>query len=87
IGKLKGDQYKGEWKGGKRTGQGTFTWSDGRKYEGEFKDGKRTGQGTFTLPNGSKYVGKWRGDKPWNVKFYDKKGNILIKIANGVLQK
>jgi len=82
-----GDKYVGEWKDGKRNGQGTFTWSDGRKYEGEFKDGKRTGQGTFTLPNGSKYVGKWRGDKPWNVKFYDKKGNILIKIANGVLQK
>ena len=55
-------------------------WGNGRM-------GKSAGKGTFTLPNGSKYLGKWRGDKPWNVKFVDKKGNILIKIANGVLQK
>jgi len=79
--------YEGGIKNRLPNGQGTITSPDGEKYEGEFKDGKRTGQGTFTLPNGSKYVGKWRGDKPWNVKFYDKKGNILIKIANGVLQK
>ena len=27
-----GDQYVGNWKNGKRTGQGTYTWPDGEKY-------------------------------------------------------
>ena len=34
-------KYEGEWKDGKRHGQGTYTWSDGEgKIEGEFKEGK-----------------------------------------------
>ncbi|HIA77875.1 MAG TPA: hypothetical protein EYO05_06810, partial [Gammaproteobacteria bacterium] len=32
--------YVGEWKGGKRNGQGTYTFADGRKYVGGIKDGK-----------------------------------------------
>jgi len=33
-----GKKYEGEWKDGKRNGQGTFTYpDDGRKYEGEWK--------------------------------------------------
>ena len=44
--------YVGEWKNGKKEGQGTFTYGkgkwEGEKYEGEFKDGYRHGQGTYT---------------------------------------
>jgi len=79
-----GDKYVGKFKGDKPNGQGTYTWSDGRKYEGRFKDGKKHGRGTFTSINGYKYVGAWRRDKPWNVKFYDKNGNIIGKFVNGV---
>ena len=79
-----GDKYVGEFKGDKPNGQGTYTWSDGRKYEGRFKDGKKHGRGTFTSIKGYKYVGEWRRDKPWNVKFYDKNGNIIGKFVNGV---
>ena len=33
-----GNMYIGEWKDGKRNGQGTFTYpDDGRNYEGEWK--------------------------------------------------
>ena len=33
-----GKKYEGEWKDGKRNGQGTFTYpDDGRKYVGEWK--------------------------------------------------
>jgi len=56
-----GRKYVGEWKDGRKNGQGTETetWSvDGDKYEGEFKDGKRHGQGTYT----SSYVGKYEGE-------------------------
>ena len=43
VGKGFGDKdfhpkYKGEWKGWKKNGQGTFTYYDGDKYVGEFKD-------------------------------------------------
>ena len=30
--------YVGEWKDGKKHGQGTFTYADAAKYIGEFKD-------------------------------------------------
>ena len=57
------EKYQGEFKDGKRHGQGTLTYSDGEKYVGEFKDGKRHGQGTDTLKNGTKYVGEFKDGK------------------------
>ena len=51
-----GTKYVGEYKDGKRHGQGTFTHSDGGKYVGEWKDDKPNGQGTFTHYTGKKYV-------------------------------
>ena len=47
-------KYVGEYKDGKRHGQGTYTWFDGGKYEGEWKDGEHHGQGTLTLPDGNR---------------------------------
>jgi len=35
-----GSKYMGEWKDGKKHGQGTFTYSRG-KYVGEFRKGKQ----------------------------------------------
>ena len=42
-----GDIYLGEWKNGKRYGQGTMTWPgrNGGSYVGGFKDGRYHGQG------------------------------------------
>ena len=31
-----------------------------------------------------KYEGEWTDGKPWNGILYDKKGNILYKIVNGI---
>ena len=40
-----GTKYIGEWKDGKKHGQGTYTYGkgnwEGEKYAGEFKDGYR----------------------------------------------
>jgi hypothetical protein len=58
-----GQQYVGEYRDGKRHGQGTMTWPEGEKYVGEFRYDKRHGQGTMTLPEGEKYVGEFRDDK------------------------
>lgn len=58
-----GEHYVGEWKGGKRSGQGTLTWPDGQKYVGEWTDDERNGQGTLTYVNGEKYVGQWKDNE------------------------
>ena len=80
-------EYVGEYKDGKRHGQGTYTWSNGEKYKGEWKNGKEHGQGTFTFPDGGKYVGEYNDGRYWEGIMYDKNGNILMKFVNGVLQK
>lgn len=58
-----GDSYRGQTENGRPSGQGTYTWSDGRKYDGKYEDGKREGYGTFTWPSGEVYVGEWRNDR------------------------
>ena len=58
-----GSRYRGEFRNGKRTGRGTFTWSNGDRYEGEWRNNKRTGRGTYTWPNGNRYEGEWRNNK------------------------
>ena len=80
------EKYVGEYKDGKRNGQGTITWSDGKKYVGEWKNGKRNGQGTQTWLDGRKYVGEYKDGKTWNGTGYDKNGNIQVKFVNGVKQ-
>ena len=42
-----GDKYVGEWKDGRKHGQGTLNVFDGSKYVGEFKDDKPNGQRRF----------------------------------------
>ena len=85
-GKWKGDKYIGEFNGGKRDGQGTYTWSDGDKYVGEWKDGRPNGQGTDIFVDGSKGIGEFREGRPWNITHRDKNGNIIVKFVNGVKQ-
>ena len=55
--------YVGEEIDGKRHGQGTVTYSNGKKYVGEFKNGKKHGQGTQTWTSGDKYVGEFKDGK------------------------
>ena len=49
--------YVGEWKDGKKHGQGIFTFPDGSKYVGEYKDGKKW-NGTEYDKNG-RIIGKF----------------------------
>ena len=83
----RGGKYEGEYKDGKRNGQGTFTYPDGTRYVGEYKDGMRSGLGTQTYPDGGKYEGSWKNGVRWNGTSYDKNGNIIEKWGNGVEQK
>ena len=54
------EQYIGEFKDGKKHGQGTLTYANLDNYVGEYKDDKIHGQGIYTLANGDKYVGEWK---------------------------
>jgi hypothetical protein len=57
-----GDTYVGEWKDGKRHGQGTYTWACGNKYVGRWVYNKQHGQGIYTWFDGEKYVGAFKDD-------------------------
>ena len=82
-----GEKYVGEYKDGLENGQGTTTYPDGSKYVGEFKDGEYDGQGKYTWSDGDKEVGEWKKNELWNGTMYDKNGNILKRVANGVKQQ
>ena len=49
-----GSRYGGEWKNGKRHGQGTYTFPDGARYEGQWKCDKHDGRGVCAFPDGSR---------------------------------
>ena len=70
-----GGKYVGEWKDGKRNGQGTFIFPDGEKYVGEYKDGKYNGKGVFFKVNGEIQSGTWFNDSfkdIWTIEAVDK---------------
>jgi hypothetical protein len=63
-----GNKYVGEFRNGKRNGQGTYFFlADNRfkgdKAVGEWKDDKMHGQGAYTNAIGNKYVGEIRNGK------------------------
>ena len=78
-----GERYVGEFKNGIQDGQGTLTYPDGREYVGEFKNGIQNGQGTNTFSNGWNGIGEWIDVEPWNIKVFDKMGNLKMKWENG----
>ena len=58
-----GNVYEGNYKGGRRHGQGTAKWASGDMYVGQFENDKKHGRGTFTFANGDMYVGQFENDK------------------------
>ena len=79
-------KYTGEIVDGKPNGTGELSSPSG-KYSGEFKNGLMHGQVTHKYVNGKKRIGEFRKGKPWNVKGYDKNGNIENEWVNGKKQK
>ena len=79
-------KYTGEIFESKPNGKGILI-SPFEKYSGEFKNGKMHGQMTHTFENGKKRVGEFRNGKPWNVKSFDKKGNLENMWVDGIKLK
>ena len=72
-----GSKYIGEYKDGKKHGQGANTQANGNKYVGEYKDGKRHGQGTYNWKDGRIWVGEWEnGELSGYAITYDASGSI-----------
>src|SRR5476651_375922 len=63
------EQYTGPYENGLRSGEGIYTWADGRKYVGTFRNGLPNGRGTYTLANGDTYAGEFR-DNLWTQGTY-----------------
>lgn len=45
-----GRRYEGDFKNGKKDGEGTFTWSNGTMYIGSWLDDRQHGIGIFINP-------------------------------------
>jgi hypothetical protein len=62
--KSKDFQYSGEWKEGKKHGQGEMIWADGSRYKGKFVDDELVDRdGQYRLVDGSDYQGEVRAGK------------------------
>ncbi|OPL10383.1 MAG: hypothetical protein AVO34_10895 [Firmicutes bacterium ML8_F2] len=55
--------YEGEWRNGRRHGQGTWSRPDGCRFTGEWADDKPNGLGILILPGGKKYIGEWKNGR------------------------
>ena len=79
-------KYTGEIFEGKPNGKGELI-SPFEKYSGEFYNGKMHGQITHTYENGKRRVGVFRNGQPWNVKSFDKKGELENRWVDGIKLK
>jgi len=72
---LAGSRYEGEYKGGSRTGQGTYHYWNGNKYEGGFKNNLFDGEGTFIEFTG------WKMSVVWNegIPHKYRNGQLIVK--------
>ena len=49
-----GAKYSGDFKNGKKHGNGKYNFPNGDVYEGEWENGKREGEGIYTYFSGKK---------------------------------
>jgi hypothetical protein len=71
--------YTGNFKGGRKNGQGELIFKGEYKYVGEWKDGRRSGKGVAYYDNGWIYDGFWLNDT------YSGQGKLVTGgSANGI---
>ena len=55
-------EYKGQFSGGRREGQGKMVWGDGSVFEGTWAGDERL-KGRMIMSNGCVYIGSLKNDK------------------------
>ena len=58
-----GSVYEGEWRAGKKQGNGKITYHNRDVYEGMWRNGVREGKGRYVWGNGNVYNGLWKDDR------------------------
>lgn len=61
---IDGSEYVGQWKSGKRNGNGVFVFPNLDKFNGKWVGDKRCGQGKLVSVLMADYEGIWEDDKP-----------------------
>lgn len=56
-------KYEGQWKAGKKHGEGVISYPDGSVYAGCLENEMKEGFGKFVWPNGDEYNGSWVQDR------------------------
>ena len=80
--KITGDEYEGETHRGKRDGQGTYRWQDGRQFIGEFLAGQFI-NGIYMMPNGFTYIGTVSINDPKLFSMKTIKGTGELRFPDG----
>ena len=52
-----GEVYDGQYVAGRKEGEGTFIWTNGRRFTGKWLDGKQHGIGVFYTESGQPRLG------------------------------
>ncbi|CAF0869215.1 unnamed protein product [Brachionus calyciflorus] len=73
--------YFGNFKNGKRHGQGTFLYANGTKYEGNWENDIKHGWGKFTFKDGRVYEGYFEDDKMTDSPTYKRTSKISQEIS------
>jgi hypothetical protein len=75
-----GNWYKGEVKGGFKTGKGEELLADGSRYVGQFKNDRFEGPGELILPNGDKIAGNWKSSQLDGAGTYTAKNGTTFQV-------
>jgi hypothetical protein len=75
-----GNWYKGEVRGGFKTGKGEELMAGGYRYVGQFKNDRFEGAGDMILPNGDKVSGSWTNSQLDGIGTYTAKDGRNFKV-------
>ncbi|XP_025736715.1 MORN repeat-containing protein 4 isoform X1 [Callorhinus ursinus] len=74
-----GEEYRGEWKEGRRHGFGQLLFADGGIYLGHFENGLFNGFGVLTFSDGSRYEGEFAQGKFNGVGVFIRHDNMTFE--------
>lgn len=74
-----GEEYRGEWKEGRRHGTGQLTFADGSAYVGHFENGLFHGCGVLSFADGSRYEGEFVQGKFSGVGVFTRYDNMTFE--------